>query len=442
MFRAGFFSPHSPDLAHYQDERALEMAAFADAVRLGRLGERVTGDRGRPNGAGLVKLLHAFEMGAVARDARTQQLDIGARRLKAGRRGRNPDQPAAGFQDLVGAHLHLAADRVEYDIAARDGFGEILLLIVDDPLGAERANIIVIASAGGRDDGRTDMLGELDRKTGNAAGAALDQDCLAALHARGVFQGPDRGEAGQGHRGGFGMAELCRFFRDERALDLDLLGIAALDPRIHDAEHRIADLQVVDTGAERADDAGEIAAEDVGELELARGIVSAAAEPHLVVGGVDARGVDIDDDLARPRDRVRRVAVAQHLRPAMRRQQYRLHGPSSAQPVFTRTHDGLIQAACQYRGYLRAGRRRGALARFGRVVCEAAAGSARVTARLRTRNDKRRRSSAEGWNTFFVSKRNAVNPPTATCCAGTRNAIRCMRPSVASRRSGNSASPL
>src|SRR5207237_9677286 len=250
--------------------------------------------------------------------------------------------------------------------------------------------------AGGRGDRRTDMLGELDRKTGNTAGAALDQDRLAALQARGIFQSPNRGQAGQGHCGGLGMAELCRLLRDERGLDLDLLGVAALDPRIHDAEHRIADLHVIDTGAERADDAGEIAAEDVGELELARGIVSAAAEPHLVVGGVDARGVDIDDDLARPRDRVRRVAVAQHLRPAMRRQQYRLHAPSSAQSTTTRTYDGLIQPACQYRGYLRAGRRRGALARFGRGVCEGAAGSARVAARLRTRNDKRRRSSAEG----------------------------------------------
>src|SRR5438874_4531580 len=344
------------------------MAAFADAVRLGRLGERVTGARGRPNGAGLVKLLHAFEMGTVAREARTQQFDVRARRLKAGRRGRNPDEPATGLQDLVGTNLHLAADRVEYDIAARDGFGEILLLIVDDPLGAERANIIVIASAGGRGDGRTDMLGELDRKTGNTAGAALDQDCLAALHARGVFQSPDRGQAGQGHRGGLGMAELCRLLRDERGLDLDLLGVAALDPRIHDAEHRIADLQVVDTGAERADNAGEIAAGNVGEVELARGIVGAAAEPHLVIGGVDARGVDIDDDLARPRDRIRGIAIAQHLRPAMRRQQYRLHGPSSARPIFTRRHDGLIQAACQYRGYLRAGRRRGGAARWRALV--------------------------------------------------------------------------
>src|SRR6266513_4377595 len=162
MFRAGFFSPHSPDLAHYQDERALEMAAFADAVRLGRLGERVTGDRGRPNGAGLVKLLHAFEMGTVARDARTQQFDVRARRLKAGRRGRNPDEPATGLQDLVGTNLDLAADRVEHDIVAGDDFREILFLVIEDAVGAERANVIVIASAGSRDDGRTDMLGELD----------------------------------------------------------------------------------------------------------------------------------------------------------------------------------------------------------------------------------------------------------------------------------------
>src|SRR5947207_13691106 len=146
----GFFGPTPPDLAHHQHELALEMAAFADAVRLGRLGERVTGDRGRPNGAGLVKLLHAFEMGTVARDARTQQFDVRARRLKAGRRGRNPDEPATGLQDLVGTNLDLAADRVEHDIAAGDGFGEVFLLVIDDPLGAERADIFVVAGACGR----------------------------------------------------------------------------------------------------------------------------------------------------------------------------------------------------------------------------------------------------------------------------------------------------
>jgi hypothetical protein len=126
------------------------------------------------------------------------------------------------------------------------------------------------------------------------------------------------------------MAELGRFLRNERRFDLHFLGVAALDPLIHDAEHRVADLHVIDAGTERADDAGKIAAEDIRKFELARGAVSTAAEAHLVIGGVDARGMDIDDDLAGARDRVRRVAINELLRSAMLDQQYRLHDPSSA----------------------------------------------------------------------------------------------------------------
>src|ERR1051325_11590497 len=128
-FSGGFLFAGARDLAVDQDELTLQMAAFADAVRLRRLGERVTGDRGRPDGASVVKLLHEFEVGAVARDARAEHLDIGARRLKAGRGRRDADEPAAGLQNLVGAHLHVASDRVEHDIAAGDGFCEIFLLV-------------------------------------------------------------------------------------------------------------------------------------------------------------------------------------------------------------------------------------------------------------------------------------------------------------------------
>jgi hypothetical protein len=39
------------------------------------------------------------------------------------------------------------------------------------------------------------MLGELQGKTSNAAGAALDQDRFARFEFRGVFDGRDRREA-------------------------------------------------------------------------------------------------------------------------------------------------------------------------------------------------------------------------------------------------------
>ena len=100
-----------------QHQLALQVAPLADPVRLGRVGELVAGDRRRPHRAGLQQLVHAFEMRPVARDARPQHLDIAAARLEPGRRRRDPHQPAAGLQHLVRAHLHLAADRIEHDVA-------------------------------------------------------------------------------------------------------------------------------------------------------------------------------------------------------------------------------------------------------------------------------------------------------------------------------------
>ena len=113
-------------------------------------------------------------------------------------------------------------------------------------------------------------------------------------------------------------SSLSRLLGDDRGRDLDLLGIAALDPGIHDAEHRVADLEIGDAGAERALTMPEKSRpENVWEFQVAGAAIGAAAEPHLVVGGVDAGGMDIDHDLARARDRVRQVAVDEFVRPAV-----------------------------------------------------------------------------------------------------------------------------
>src|SRR4029077_20911297 len=89
-----------------------------------------------------------------------------------------------------------------------------------------------------------------------------------------------------------------------------------------DPEDRIADGEIVDPWAERADDAGEVAPENMRKFQ----VVAGAAQPDLVIGGVDAGGVDVDHDLARSRGRVPHLAELQHLRTAMLCQQYRLHG--------------------------------------------------------------------------------------------------------------------
>jgi hypothetical protein len=47
----------------------------------------------------------------------------------------------------------------------------------------------VVAGAGGGDDMRADMLGELDGEPGNTAGTALDQDFFAGLQLQRFFDG-------------------------------------------------------------------------------------------------------------------------------------------------------------------------------------------------------------------------------------------------------------
>ena len=71
----------------------------------------------------------------------------------------------------------------------------------------------------------------------------------------------------------------------------------------------VADPQIRNAGADRADYPGKVAAKDVRELDTAAAI-GAAAEPHLVIGCVDAGRVNVDYHLARPGSRVRRVSIA------------------------------------------------------------------------------------------------------------------------------------
>ena len=73
----------------------------------------------------------------------------------------------------------------------RHDLGEILRVVVDDLVGAEAAHVVEVGRAGGRDDARADMLGELDGEARNAAGAALDEDGLAALELERVLDRAD-----------------------------------------------------------------------------------------------------------------------------------------------------------------------------------------------------------------------------------------------------------
>src|SRR6266705_2073114 len=82
------------------------------------------------------------------------------------RRGRDPDQAPPGLEHGVGPELDLAANRVEYHVTVGHSLGEILDIVVDHPVRAETADVVVVARAGRRDDRGANMLGELDGEAG------------------------------------------------------------------------------------------------------------------------------------------------------------------------------------------------------------------------------------------------------------------------------------
>ena len=107
------------------------------------------------------------------------------------------------------------------------------------------------------------------------------------------------------------MRERRRLPGDDRRADRDLLAIGSIAASLQHTEHFIADLEVRDTRADRADHAGEVAPQHQRELGI---VVFAGGD--LSVGGIDARGVGIDDDLARPGGRIGQIAIGQDLRSA------------------------------------------------------------------------------------------------------------------------------
>jgi hypothetical protein len=118
------------------------------------------------------------------------------------------------------------------------------------------------------------------------------------------------------------VRQAIGFAGDDRGLDGELFRIRALDPRIHDTKHWVADCEIGYAFASLGNHSREVAAQDVRKPE----IVAAPAQPHLVVSGVDAGRMNIDEDLIGCWHWVRSIAIPQHLRPAMVSQQHRLHG--------------------------------------------------------------------------------------------------------------------
>ena len=141
-----------------------------------------------------------------------------------------------------------------------------------------------------------------------------------------LLDGAERGEAGERERGRLRMRHALGLLRHDGGLDGDLLGVGAVAAELEHAEHRVADAQIADAVAERADHSGEIPPQDIGKLRLPMRLAGA----HLPVGAVDAGRQHVDHHLARLGRGIGQVAVAQDLRPAMLLNEDGFHGVVSS----------------------------------------------------------------------------------------------------------------
>ena len=220
--------------------------------------------------------------------------DIAAVRLRRLWSRGNEGRPAARLEHGKGPLRHISADGIEHRVAILHRLGEIHRIVIDDLVGTELTQIIMVRRACGRDHASAQMFRQLDGKARDTARASLDQDRLAVPEFQRVFDGANRRQAGKRQRGSIDMRQAVGFPGDDGCLDRNLLGIGALLADIADAEDLIACAQVRCTVSHCRDDPGEIAPKNVGKTRKLTGF----SRTHLPVRAIDAGGDDINHDLA------------------------------------------------------------------------------------------------------------------------------------------------
>jgi hypothetical protein len=168
-------------------------------------------------------------------------------------------------------------------------------------------------------------LAELDSVTAYIPSAAEDDDSLAFSHAGVVKQHLPSSATDDRNRSGFGVAKPSWLHCDHPRVDEGIFRISAGKPRIGDAENLFARSKTHHARTDLLNRAGQIRAQ--GEGQWLR--QDAFALPDPGVPRADARGGDTDQDLPRPRSRVREVFVDHGVDAAERMHADRLHHRTS-----------------------------------------------------------------------------------------------------------------
>ncbi len=193
-------------------------------------------------------------------------------------------QPQRGVDELTG-------ERVEHHVGAVELRGEAAVAGRGDRVvgQAERAQRVPFGRAGGGQDARAEMPGDLDGGGAHPARAGVHQHGLAGPDAAQVDQGVVGGEERHRDGGGLGERPVARHRHEQPPVgDRD-----RAEPAGERAHHPVAGAQVVHAGADLEDDAGALAA------HVERVVAGVDAERDQHIAEVQAGGADGDPDHAR-----------------------------------------------------------------------------------------------------------------------------------------------
>ena len=152
-----------------------------------------------------------------------------------------PDRvaPAVGDQLSVrcerpsGVGHRTVPDVVEDDVVALVAVSEVLLGVVDDVVGADRADQLNVLGAAHSGHLGAENLGDLHSECADPARGPVDQDLLPGPHLRVVAKELERGAGGHADGGGLFEGEIGRL-RDELILGCPgVLGEGAGAPTEH-----------------------------------------------------------------------------------------------------------------------------------------------------------------------------------------------------------------
>ena len=224
---------------------------------------------------------------------RTHPQLLGLPEEVAGPHGQDRHHDPAGAQRPQGVEGRLTADRVEHGVHVADRLRDVDVVVVDRLVDAELAQEVVLAGAGGADHVRTAGLGDLHGHVPDAAGGGVDEHPLARLDV-GVLD--ERLPCGQRHErqgGGLHVVEGGGLGGEPGRGGGDVLGVGSVPERVREhPEHLVAGGEARDADAHLLHHSGQVPAEhERGRAE------EAAVLTVLPVGGVDAGGLDADEDL-------------------------------------------------------------------------------------------------------------------------------------------------